>query len=144
MQRKDIRADVIETARRFGDRNPQEMQRLTRLAARADAVKTALGLLSIFTEPSVAGSAATEQELAGKVLATLPAISPLDLPLDSFLRAALSRYDRSVEQLPRYLALVHGDDAVQNALSGLLGKTLTARERAAAETMAWWLRGRRQ
>lgn len=144
MRREDIRAEVIETARRFGDRNPQEFQRLTRLAARTVPKESVQGLLSVFSQPSVGGSTATEQELAGKVLAALPAISPSDLPLEPFLRSTLQNYDRSVEQLPRYLALVHGEQAVQGELAGLLEQALSERERAAAETMAWWLRGRRE
>lgn len=102
MRREDIRADVIETARRFGDRNPQEFQRLTRLAARTDPKESVQGLLSVFSQPSMVESTATEQELAGKLLAALPAIPPSDLPLQAFLRSTLQNYDRSVEQLPRY------------------------------------------
>ena len=100
-------------------------------------------MLSVFADPSAASDASTEQELAGKVLAALPAIPVSDLPLNTFLRAVLPNYDRSVEQLPRYLALAHGDQVVQDALTGLLEQSLSARERAAAETMAGWLRGRR-
>jgi hypothetical protein len=142
MRREDIRADVIETAKRFGDRNPQEFQRLARLAARIDPTESVQGLLSVFAQPSVGGSTATEQELAGKVLAALPAIPPSNLPLEAFLRSALQNYDRSVEQLPRYLALVHGEQVVQDELARLLEQALSEREKAAAETMAWWLRGR--
>ena len=96
------------------------------------------------TSGSNFGRRQREQELAAKVLAALPAIPPSDLGLDAFLRLALKGYDRSVEQLPRYLALVHGEQVVQDELARLLEQSLSEREQAAAKTMAWWLRGRSQ
>lgn len=142
MNREHIRADVVETARRFGDRNPQESKRLERIISRADLPEAVHGLLAVFTEPTEPHSVSNEQELAGKLLAALPALPAEIVPLDAVLRAALPHYDRSVEQFPRYLARVHGDSVVIGRLDALLREQLTDGQRAAAETMAWWLRGR--
>jgi len=144
MNREQIRADVVKTARRFGDRNPQESKRLERVIARADLPEAVYGLLSVFTEPTESPGVPTEQELAGKLLAVLPALPAESVPLDPILRAALPHYDRSVEQFPRYLAQVHGASLVIERLDALLQEQLTQRQRTAAATMAWWLRGRGQ
>lgn len=142
MNREHIRADVVETARRFGDRNPQESKRLARIISRADPLEAVHGLIAVFTEPTKSRNVSDEQELAGKLLAVLPALPAESVPLDAVLRAALLHYDRSVEEFPRYLARMHGDSLVIERLEALLREQLTAGQRAAAETMAWWLRGR--
>lgn len=142
MNREHIRADVVATARRFGHWNPQESGRLERIVTRADLAEAVQGLLAVFTQPSESRSVSDEQELAGKLLEVLPALPPESVPLDATLRAALPNYDRSVEQFPCYLARVHGSSLVMDRLSALLQEQLTDYQRAAAETMVWWLQGR--
>ena len=142
MNREHIRADVVETARRFGYRNPQEGKRLERIVTRTELPEAVHGLLAVFTEPTGSSSVSNEQELAGRLLAVLPALPAESVPLDAVLRAALPHYDRSVEQFPCYLARVHGDSQVIERLDALLQEHLTDGQRAAAETMAWWLRRR--
>jgi hypothetical protein len=139
MHREQIRAAVVNSAHRYGDRNPQQFEQLERLVKRSDLAEAVHGLLSVFMVQSEARLRSAQQELAGKLLDVLPALAPADVPLNATLAAVLPNYDLSVEQLPRYLARVHGDRAVIERLAEVRRESLPPDHESAAKTMTWWL-----
>ena len=138
MNRDDITILVTASASRFGDRNSQQLEQIASRIGKAAEVEILQGLLKVFThgEPAPIGSAA--QEVAGRLLAELKPTGPLDLkPL---LRAALPRYELSVEQFPQYLAALCGSSAMFSAFQEFEHELLSEAERRALQTMKFWLR----
>jgi hypothetical protein len=129
---------VTESATRFGDRNPQQLQQLSSRLRKADPAEVLHGLISVFThgQPAPQGSAA--QELAGQLLVELKLGPPAGL--EQILRSALPRCELSVEQFPRYLAATCGSSAVLQALENISRETPAEPVQRAFETMKFWLR----
>jgi hypothetical protein len=134
----EIATLVTESARRFGERNPQQRQQLADRLSKLDARDVMSGLLRVFGEgqPPPLGSAA--QELAGVLLVDLVPKGSIDL--EPLLRSSLSRYEMSVEQFPHYLAMVCGVEAVSEALTQIEAENLSEAERRALLTLRFWLR----
>ncbi len=138
MNRDDINILVTVSASRFGDRNPQQLEQIASRIGKAEEAEVQQGLLKVFThgEPAPLGSAA--QEVAGRLLAELKPKGPLELK--SLLRAALPRYELSVEQFPQYLAALCGSSAMLSAFQDIEHELLSEAERRALQTMKFWLR----
>ena len=138
MNRDDITILVTASASRFGDRNPQQLEQIVSRIGKAEEVEILQGLLKVFThgEPAPLGSAA--QEVAGRLLAELKPKGSLELK--SLLRAALPRYELSVEQFPQYLAVLCGSSAMLSAFQEIEHEPLSEAERRALQTMKFWLR----
>jgi len=138
MNRDDITILVTTSASRFGDRNPQQFEQIASRIGKAEEAEVMQGLLTVFThgEPAPLGSAA--QEVAGRLLTELKPKAPLELK--SLLRAALPRYELSVEQFPQYLASLCGSTAMHAAFQEIEYEPLSEVERRALQTMKFWLR----
>ena len=134
----DITTLVTTCASRFGDRNLQQFEQIASRISKAGEAEVLQGLLKVFThgEPAPLGSAA--QELAGRLLAALEPKGRLELK--SLLRAALPRYELSVEQFPHYLAASCGSSAMLSALEELEHELVSEPERRALQTMKFWVR----
>jgi hypothetical protein len=129
---------IRQKASRFGDRDPQTRRLLVSKFEKVDPEEVRIGLVQVFTtgEPPPTSSAA--QELAGHLLVELNPVGEVDL--DAVLRAALPRYELSVEQFPYFLAAACGKQAVLDALARIVTADLPQEQRRAAETMSFWLR----
>lgn len=129
---------VTESAERFGDHNPQQFQQLCLRLRKAEPGEVLRGLLAVFAQgkPPPKGSAA--QELAGRLLVEVAPRATLELK--PVLRQVLPQYELSVEQLPLYLAILCGQDAVVQALSELSHEPHPKAIHRALETMMFWLR----
>jgi len=138
MEHSAVARLITESATRFGDRNPQQVQQLSSRLRKADPAEVLRGLISVFThgQPAPQGSAA--QELAGQLLVELKPGTPAGL--EQILRLALPRYELSVEQFPRYLASTCGSSAVLQVLENISCEAPAAPVQRALETMRFWLR----
>jgi uncharacterized protein (DUF1499 family) len=138
MNRDDITILVTESASRFGDRNRQQLEQIASRIGKAEEEEVLQGLLKVFThgEPAPLGSAA--QEVAGRLLKELKPKGALELR--SILRAALPRYELSVEQFPQYLAALCGSSAMHSAFQEIEIELQSEAERSALQTMKFWLR----
>jgi len=138
MNSQEITALVTESAKRFGDRNTQQRRQLADRLSKSNEHEIADGLLRVFMqgEPPPAGREA--QELAGALLTDM---NPKGMTeLEEILVHSLSRYELSVEQLPRYLMGAFGLTAVLETLNEIESRSLSAPERRALETLRFWLR----
>jgi hypothetical protein len=138
MNSREIAALITERANCFRDRNLQQFEQLASRLQKLERGTVADGLLRVFSEGSAPPAGSPAQELAGALLAKLTPRGAVNL--ESFLRAALPRYELSVEQLPVYLA----QSSVQGELESVLGKLereeFGVQHRRAIETFRFWLR----
>lgn len=139
MKANEITALVVESASRFGDRNPQQVKYLTSRFRDVEETAVAHGLLRVFTEGAGPPEGSAAQELAGQLLEALCPKSSLEL--SEILSAALSRYELSVEQFPLYLALTFGKWQMLAELDRLENAMQLEAEYRAIQTMKFWLRG---
>lgn len=138
MDRDAICRRVVETAERFGAGNPQETKLLMAELGKCEAREVLAGLLLVFSSSDPATDATyVKQELAGRLLAKLAPRGPIDLA--QVLRAVLPGYNLSIEQVPQYLAMRCGKDAVVRELRHIETNEATSRVGVAARTMRWWL-----
>jgi hypothetical protein len=137
MKASEVTAHVVECALRFGDRNPQQIKYLVSRLGQVAEANVAEGLLCVFTHGAAPPQGSAAQELAGQLLAALNPKAESDLR--QVLRAALSRYELSVEQLPQYLRSVFGLKQVLFELEQLDHEPLSDLERRALQTMQFWL-----
>jgi len=135
---EEIATLVAESASRFGDQNPQQLDYLTSRLRAVNEATVAQGLLSVFTDGAAPPSGAAAQELAGRLLAALQ--PKAEINLRQILPVVLGRYELSVEQLPHYLASLFGSDLVLAELGHLGEADLSQRELQALQTMRFWLR----
>jgi hypothetical protein len=142
MNRDAVTQLVCEIASRFGDSNPQQLRQLQERLAKVSPAEAAVGLLQVFTRGEPAPRGSQTQELAGRLLATLEPIAPQDLK--ATIRAALPRYELSVEQFPQYLAKACGVQSVLATLSEFELEPLPPVEARALATMKFWLQGQQQ
>jgi hypothetical protein len=54
------------------------------------------------------------------------------------IRAALARYELSVEQFPHYLAAIHGAERMLSVLQGLESEPLTEQELRSLQVLRFW------
>ena len=133
--REKIAEKVIGSADRFGHQNPQQHHQLTFALKKCSDVVVYEGLLSVFlTEGEKQWD---RQHLAGKLLVSVSPNPPESWSLA--IRNCLSTYERSVEELPWYLARSLGRDAYLDEVRRILEHDLSSSERQAAETMYWWV-----
>ena len=137
MKAAEVTSLVVESAARFGDRNPQQFSQLASRFQKVPQQELAQGLLQVFTEGNAPPEGSAAQELAGRLLVALQPEAVLDLR--AVLSAALSHYELSVEQFPQYLGSRVGADQVLKELEALAGSDLSAQERRSLETMRFWL-----
>jgi hypothetical protein len=140
MNSDDITSLVAASASRFGFRDRQQVELLESRLRKAEQSEVLSGLVAVFCQGEPTQSNSDAQELAGRLLASLRPIGPLDL--QATLRNALPRYDLSVEQFPVHLAALCGLAAVNSVLQALSQEPISEKERRALETMNFWLRNR--
>lgn len=128
---------VAESALRFGDRNPQQFRQLQSRLQKLDPGTVAIGLLKAFTEGEGPPGGSAVQELSGKLLAEIRPVARFDL--GATLRAALPRYELSVEQFPQYLRLTFGAAPLLQELTALEESNLSDQERRSLRAMLFWL-----
>jgi hypothetical protein len=139
MNRREIFEKVVDSADRFGPRNPQQSRFFGSLLNKCSHEEIFYGLLAVFIECPIDEKHFQRQELAGRLLGKFRPNYKFDL--ESTLRAVLPNYNASIEQLPRHFAHVHGTFAVILALEKVAREDLTERERICVRTMRWWLTG---
>ena len=137
MKAAEVTSLVVESAARFGDRNPQQFKHLTSRLQKVPQSELAHGLLQVFMQGSAPPKGSAAQELAGRLLVELRPKAELDLK--AVLSAALPRYELSVEQFPQYLGSRFGLDQVLTELEALAGGQLSEQERRSLQTMQFWL-----
>ena len=140
MNSDDITSLVAASASRFGFRDQQQLELLESRLRKVEQSEVLCGLVAVFCQGEPAQSNSGAQELAGRLLASLRPIGPIDL--QSTIRNALPRYDLSVEQFPVHLAALCGLEAVHSVLQALSQEPISERDRRALETMRFWLRNR--
>jgi hypothetical protein len=139
MNRREIFEKVVDSADRFGPRNPQQSRFFESLLNKCSHEEVFYGLLTVFIECPIDERHFQRQELAGRLLEKFRPSYKFDL--ESTLRAVLRNYNASIEQLPRHFAHVHGTCAVIVALDKVVREDLTEREKSCVRTMRWWLTG---
>ncbi|HEV7784837.1 MAG TPA: hypothetical protein VGQ28_05840, partial [Thermoanaerobaculia bacterium] len=95
------------------------------------------GLYQNFTAQPVETRRYQQQALAGGILLRLR--PPCPLPACEAIRNVLGGWEVSVEELPWYLALACGEDAIWNAMTQLEAEPLGDRPRLALHTFRYWL-----
>jgi hypothetical protein len=125
---------VIVATERWQTINPQELAHLVRLARGLPAEGQWAFLVALFLHRSL-----PVQEYAGLLLLQLE--PPCNEPLPDLLRSVLPTWDRSVEQLPFYLAETFGRDAVLHAVAE--PSVTAAIEQGQLEAVRFWLRSPR-
>ncbi|MGK3959306.1 hypothetical protein WMF38_40455 [Sorangium sp. So ce118] len=115
--------------------NPQELQHLERLAADLPPDDRSRVLLRAFVAPPA--HAYVAQQYAGELLTRLR--PPCSGPLTNLLRSVLPNWDRSVEQLPWYLADVFGSKAIVESLDEI--DRCGTIDRAQTAAVRFWLKG---
>lgn len=116
--------------------NPQELEVLARKLGRF-APEERFDLLA---EAFTGAESYLLQQYAGLILdRTNP---PCQHPLGEVLRRVLPQWNRSVEQLPRYLAAAFGRDGLLAGLAEV--ERSGAVDRAKTNAVRYWLRGRQR
>ncbi|WP_437898711.1 hypothetical protein [Sorangium sp. So ce124] len=132
-------AEVLARLYRAADRwprvNPQELRHLERLVARLPPDDRSHVLLRAFVAPPA--NAYLAQQYAGELLKRLR--PPCSGPLTDLLRSVLPKWNRSVEQLPWYLADVFGSKAIVKSLDEIDRCDMVDRVQTA--TVRYWLKG---
>lgn len=139
MNAADVTTLIVESASRFGFRNPQQAKYLASRLSKVAEAEVADGLLRVFTHGTEPPEGAAVQELAGQLLVALR--PKAEVNLGQVLRAALVRYELSVEQFPQYLCSVFGINRVLAEFDQLEHELLVEQERRALQTMRFWLGG---
>lgn len=135
----DKAAGVLARLYRAADRwpriNPQELQHLERLVAGLPPDERSCVLLRAFVAPPA--NVYLAQQYAGELLARLR--PPCSIPLTDLLRSVLPNWNRSVEQLPWYLADVFGSKAIVESLDEI--DRCEGIDRAQTDAVRFWLKG---
>ena len=137
MKAAEVAALVVDSASRFGFRNPQQAKYLASRFSKVAEPEVAEGLLRVFTHGAAPPEGSAAQELAGQLLVALH--PKAEVNLGQVLRAALARYELSVEQFPQYLCAVFGINHVLAELRQLEHELLSEQEHRALQTMRFWL-----
>ena len=134
MNASEIYEKLTASADRFGARNPQQLAFLRSVLARCEQQQLAKALTGLFAQEN----SFERQELGGLLLMALRPAYAADLR--GLILSVLDHWDRSVEQLPRYLAFLHGPDRCRECLVGLLDVEHDETRRQKLEPMLWWIR----
>ena len=134
MNASEIYEKVTGSADRFGSRNPQQLAFLRSVLAKCEHQQLAKALTDLFAKEN----AFERQQLGGLLLMALRPAYAADLR--GLILSVLEHWDRSVEQLPCYLAFLHGADRCRECLRVLLDVEHDAARRQKLETMLWWIR----
>ena len=139
MNRRQIFEKVVDSADRFGPRNPQQSKLFGSLLNKCSHEEVLHGLLAVFIECPIDEKHFVRQELAGRLLEKMK--PSFRFELEGTLRAVLPTYNLSIEQLPQHFARIHGLSKVIAMLDQVARDDLTDRERISVKTMRWWLTG---
>jgi hypothetical protein len=136
LDRKSIASLVNGGADRYGGDSPSQFDDFAAILERSDREEMFWGLYSAFTVPRTE-TRHSRQELAGSLLLRLR--PPCPLSPQEVICTALSGWEVSVEELPWYLALVCGEEAVWEAIQALDAEPLDDRQRHVLHTFRYWL-----
>jgi hypothetical protein len=137
LDRATIASLVAGSAERYGGDSPRELEGLVQVLSSAQPLEVFWGLYQNFTAQPAGSRRYPQQALAGGVLLRLRPACPL--PACEAIRNILGGWEVSVEELPWYLALALGEDAVWRAMSQLEAEPLDDRQRLALHTFRYWL-----
>jgi hypothetical protein len=136
LDRKSIASLVAGSADRYGGDSPGQFDDFVAVLEHCDPAELFWGLYPAFTAPRTETRHA-RQELAGSLLLQLRPPCPLT-PCE-VVRNALTGWEASVEELPWYLALVCGENAVWEVIQALDAEPLDDRARHVLHTFRYWL-----
>jgi len=139
MNKTDVTRLIINSASRFGSRNPQQICQLRDRLSKVDGSFVALGLLDVFLDSDLPPKESAAQELAGELLETAILLAPESL--ENYIRAVLPRYELSVQQLPKYLARTVGLRTLIETLDCIENEVLPENWLRACKTLKFWLNG---
>jgi hypothetical protein len=137
LDRATIASLVCGSAERYGGDSARELEDLVSVLQTAPPLELFWGLYQNFTAQPVETRRYPQQALAGSLLLRLR--PPCPLPACEAIRNVLGGWEVSVEELPWYLALACGEDAVWNASAQLEAEPLSDRERLTLHTFRYWL-----
>ncbi|HEV7509945.1 MAG TPA: hypothetical protein VGS07_34050 [Thermoanaerobaculia bacterium] len=137
LDRATIGSLVAGSAERYGGDSARELEDLVHVLRTAEPLELFWGLYKNFTTQPVETRRYQQQALAGGILLRLR--PPCPLPAGEALRSVLGGWEVSVEELPWYLALACGEDAVWTAVTQLDAEPLDDRKRLALHTFRYWL-----
>jgi hypothetical protein len=136
LDRKSIASLIVGSADHYGGDSPRQFDDFMALLEGSNQEEVFWGLYSAFTVPRHEFRH-SRQELAGSLLLRLR--PPCPLTAYDAVRNALSGWEVSVEELPWYLALVCGEEAIWEALQTLDAEPLEEQQRYALNTFRFWL-----
>ena len=134
MNASEIYEKVTTSADRFGARNPQQLAFLRSVLGKCEQQQLAKALTDLFAQEN----AFERQALGGLLLMALRPAYAADLR--GLILSVLDHWDRSVGQLPCYLAFLHGADRCRECLAAVLDTEHEEARRQKLETMLWWIR----
>jgi hypothetical protein len=137
LDRATIASLVSGSAERYGGDSARELEDLVSVLGNAQPLEVFWGLYQNFTTQPVASRRYQQQALAGSLLLRLR--PPCPLPACEAIRNVLGGWEVSVEELPWYLALACGEDAIWNAMTELEAEPLNDRERLTLHIFRYWL-----
>jgi|SRR6185312_846004 len=137
LDRATIASLVAGSAERYGGDSARELGDLAHVLGTAEPLELFWGLYQSFTAQPVESHRYQQQALAGSLLLRLRPSCPL--PAREAIRNVLGGWEVSVEELPWYLALACGEDAVWNAMAELEAEPLDDRKRLVLHTFRYWL-----
>ncbi|HSS77202.1 MAG TPA: hypothetical protein VLV54_10705 [Thermoanaerobaculia bacterium] len=137
LERATIASLVAGSAERYGGDSACELDDLSKILEPAEPLEVFWGLYQSFTTQPVESRRYPRQSLAAGLLLRLR--PPCPLPAYTAIRDVLGGWEVSVEELPWYIALVCGEDAVWNAMTQLETEPLTDRERLVLHIFRYWL-----
>ncbi|HEX3552903.1 MAG TPA: hypothetical protein VIA62_06710 [Thermoanaerobaculia bacterium] len=137
LNRANIGSLVARSADRYGGDSARELDDFIKVLGFADRLELFWGLYGVFTKPRQEPRRFSNQALAGALLLYLR--PPCPLPAYEALRGLLCGWEVSIEELPWYLALTCGEDAVWNAIAQLDAEPLSNRERLVLHAFRYWV-----
>ncbi|MFY9826802.1 MAG: hypothetical protein WAM82_35940 [Thermoanaerobaculia bacterium] len=137
LDRATIASLVLGSAERYGGDSARELEDLVHVLKNAEPLELFWGLYQNFTTQPVESHRYQQQALAGGILLRLR--PPCPLPACEAVRNVLGGWEVSVEELPWYLALACGEDAIWDAMTQLEAEPLDDRKRLVLHTFRYWL-----
>jgi len=134
MNSDEIYEKVTASADRFGAGNPQQFAFLASVLAKCEQQQVAKALINIFKKEN----SYERQELGGQLLVKIQPRYAADV--HTIIQSVLGHWNRSVEQLPHYLASTYGADICNQCLKEILELEPDENKRNELETMLWWIR----
>ncbi|HEX4963398.1 MAG TPA: hypothetical protein VF173_21390 [Thermoanaerobaculia bacterium] len=137
LERTTIASLVAGSAERCGGDSALELDAIVKILEPSDRLEVFWGLFGAFLEPHREPRRYPNQALAGSLLLRLR--PPCPLPACEAIRRILPGWEVSVEELPWYLALTCGEDAVWAAITEIDAGPLSERERLVLHTFRFWV-----